>query len=255
MWIKPSPDWRKALFTAVLALAAAGGVSVATAQTQAPDAAALSAEDALRMAARARWQSSFAAFDEADKASLPELNGVLFVGSSTIRFWTRLAQDFRQSPVVINRGFGGSTLAECSLFTRELVVRYKPRQVLVYAGDNDLASGSTPLEVLASFARFARTVRAELPDTRISFISIKPSPSRESLLPQIRETNNIIGAYVRTLANSEYIDIYTPMMAADGRPRGDLFLPDRLHMNDRGYQLWQSVISSHVQPVQTVAAK
>jgi lysophospholipase L1-like esterase len=200
------------------------------------------------IAAATRWQGSLAAFDNADRQRLPNEGGVLFVGSSTIRFWTHLADDFRQSPVVINRGFGGSTMADCSLFTRELVVRYKPRHVLVYAGDNDLAEGRTPLQVLESFAQFANTVREALPDTRISFISVKPSPVREALLPKIRETNNIISAYVGTLANSEYIDIFTPMMGADNRPRADLFLGDRLHMNETGYRLWQSVITSHVAP-------
>jgi lysophospholipase L1-like esterase len=206
------------------------------------------------IAASTRWHGSLAAFDSADRQRLPGEGGVLFVGSSTIRFWTHLADDFRQLPVVINRGFGGSTMADCSLFTRELVVRYKPRHVLVYAGDNDLAEGRTPLQVLESFAQFARTVREALPDTRISYISVKPSPLRESILPKVRETNNIISAYVATLANSEYIDIYTPMMGADNRPRADLFLGDRLHMNESGYRLWQSVITSHVAPAAAVQA-
>lgn len=198
------------------------------------------------LAAQARWKSDLAAFDNADRQHLPGDDGVLFVGSSTIRMWTRVAQDFNQLPVVINRGFGGSTMDDCSLFARELVVRYRPRQVLVYAGDNDLAEGRTPLQVLESFARFANTVRAELPNVRISYISVKPSPSRENLLPQIRETNNIIAAYLRRLPDSEYIDVFTPMMGADGRPRAELFRADQLHMNDEGYRLWQSIIASHL---------
>jgi len=198
-------------------------------------------------AARARWQGELSAFAAADRDRLPEPGGVVFVGSSTIRMWSRLAQDFSQQPVVVNRGFGGSTMADCSLFAADLVVRYKPRLVLVYAGDNDLAEGRTPLQVLESFAQFANTVRAELPDTRIAYISVKPSPSREKLLPAIRETNNVIGAYLKRLPNSDYIDIFTPMLAADGRPRPELFRGDRLHLNDEGYRLWQSVIASHLQ--------
>ena len=206
------------------------------------------------LAAMTRWQASLTAFATADKEKPPGTDGVLFVGSSTIRFWTHLAQDFRQSPVVINRGFGGSTMADCSLFTRELVVRYRPRHVLVYAGDNDLAEGRTPRQVLESFAQFVNTVRTELPDARISYISIKPSPSREALLPKIRTTNDIIAAYVRTMSNGEYIDIFTPMLGPDGRPRADLFLGDRLHMNETRYRLWQSVISAHVTAPATLAA-
>ncbi|MGI4778455.1 MAG: SGNH/GDSL hydrolase family protein [Janthinobacterium lividum] len=197
-------------------------------------------------AAVTRWKHSLSAFDDSDKALAPVSDGVLFVGSSTIRFWTHLAQDFGQIPVVINRGFGGSTMADCSLLTSELVLRYRPRHVLIYAGDNDLAEGRTPIQVMESFAHFAAVVRAELPDTRISYISIKPSPSREALMPKIRETNDIISAYVRTLGDSEYIDIFTPMLGADGRARQELFIADKLHMNEAGYRLWQTVISSHV---------
>jgi len=198
------------------------------------------------LAAQTRWQGELDAFAKADRAGLPASNGVLFVGSSTIRMWPNIAQDFPQQPVVINRGFGGSTMADCSLFVHDLVLRYKPRLVLVYAGDNDLAEGRTPLQILESFAHFANTVRAELPNTRIAYISVKPSPSREKLMPQVRETNNVIAAYLRRLPNSEYIDVFTPMMGADGRPRAELFLGDRLHMNDEGYRLWQSVIVQYL---------
>ncbi|MDM0104809.1 SGNH/GDSL hydrolase family protein [Variovorax sp. J22R24] len=207
---------------------------------------AAQASSSAYLAAQTRWRSELDAFTSADRAALPASDGVLFVGSSTIRMWPNIAQDFRQQPVVINRGFGGSTMADCSLFVHELVVRYKPRLVLVYAGDNDLAEGRTPLQILESFAHFTNTVRSELPNTRIAYISVKPSPSREKLLPQVRETNNVIAAYLRRLPNSEYIDVFTPMMGADGRPRAELFRGDQLHMNDEGYRLWQSVIAQYL---------
>ncbi len=212
-------------------------------ETAAADASA--ARDYL--AAKERWHNELAAFARADQERFPAPGGVVFVGSSTVRMWTRLAQDFPRVPGgVVNRGFGGSTLNDCSLFARDLVVRYKPRQVVVYAGDNDLAEGRTPLQVLDSFARLANAVRAELPDTRISFVSVKPSPSREQLMPQIRETNHVVSAYLNLLPNSEFIDIYTPMLGADGRPRPELFRGDKLHMTDEGYRLWQSVIAPHL---------
>jgi lysophospholipase L1-like esterase len=234
-----------ALLTA-LATHAQTGIDAAAADTA-------SSPSPAYLAAQARWKTDLAAFATADREHPPADDGVLFVGSSTIRFWTHLAQDFHQLPVVINRGFGGSTMDDCSLFARDLVVRYKPRQVLIYAGDNDLAEGRTPLQVLESFAHFANTVRAELPNVRISYISVKPSPSREKLLPQIRETNNVIAAYLQRMPNSEYIDVFTPMMGADGRPRAELFRGDMLHMNAEGYRLWQSVIVSHL-PVPGVQA-
>lgn len=196
--------------------------------------------------AQARWQSSLSAFASADQAQRPASGGVLFVGSSTIRLWPHLAQDFSAQPLVLQRGFGGSTLADCSALTRELVTQYKPRQVLLYAGDNDLAEGHSPAEVLGSFASFVQRVRAELPDSRIDYIAIKPSPSRLSLLPRIRETNALIAGYAKTLADVGYIDIFSPMLGAQGLPRPELFRGDRLHLNAAGYQLWQSVIAPHL---------
>jgi len=204
------------------------------------------ASQAQNVSAQVRWQGELNAFAQADREHPPAKDGVLFVGSSTIRMWPDIARDFQDQPVVINRGFGGSTMEDSSLFARELVVRYKPRLVLVYAGDNDLAEGRSPMQVLESFARFANVVRSDLPDTRIAFISVKPSPSREKLMPQIRETNDAIAAYLRRLPNSDYIDVYTSMLGADGRPRPELFRPDQLHMNDQGYRLWQSLIASHL---------
>ena len=197
-------------------------------------------------AAHARWHAALAAFANADHEHFPGHDGVLFVGSSTIRMWTTLAQDFPQFPGIINRGFGGSTLADCSLFTHDLVARYHPRQVLVYAGENDLAEGQSPMQVLESFMRFEKSVRAELPHARIDFISIKPSPSRTVLIDKVHTTNRLIAGYIQTLHNSTYIDIHTPMLDAGGRPRTALFRPDQLHLNDSGYRLWQSVIASHL---------
>jgi len=233
----------KAVRLTVLSLALMAALASQAQTVSANDA---TAHSPAYLAAQTRWQSELNAFAQADREHPPGDGGVLFVGSSTIRMWPDIARDFRQLPVVINRGFGGSTMEDASLFARELVVRYKPRLVLVYAGDNDLAEGRTPMQVLESFARFANTVRSELPDTRIAFISVKPSPSREKLMPQIRETNDAIAAYLRRLPNSQYIDVYTPMLGADGRPRAELFRADQLHMNDQGYRLWQSLISSHL---------
>ena len=194
-----------------------------------------------------RWQSSIAAFAASDRERAPANDSTLFVGSSTIRLWTHLAEDFRSQPV-INRGFGGSTMADCQYFARQLVLQYKPRQVMVYAGDNDLAEGRSPHQVVESFKGFVDIVRSEMPTVRISYISIKPSPSRASLMPKIRETNQLLSAYVKTLPNAAYIDIFTPMLDAAGNPRPELFGPDRLHMNDSGYSLWSSIVGSYVLP-------
>jgi lysophospholipase L1-like esterase len=199
--------------------------------------------------APSRWDASLAAFAAADKSGMPPADGVLFVGSSTIRMWTKLHEDFRQQPVIINRGFGGSTLADCQHFVRQLVLQYRPRQVMLYAGDNDLAEGRTPAQVRDSLEAFVKSVRSELPSTRIAYISIKPSPLRAKLLPAAREANARAREYLATVPNTQYIDIFTPMLDADGQPRAELYAADRLHLNDAGYRLWQAVIGIYLPDV------
>jgi lysophospholipase L1-like esterase len=194
----------------------------------------------------ARWKESFEQFDAYDKAKAPVPGGVLVVGSSSIRLWDSLEQDFQNLPVVTKRGFGGSRLSDCSDHLSRLVLPYKPRLVIVYAGDNDLAEGATPAEVLVSFERFVQGVRQALPETRIAFLSIKPSPLREVLLERARQTNDLVRAFAATQSNLQYIDIYSKMLGADGQPRAELFGPDRLHLNRAGYLLWRQEIARHL---------
>ncbi|MGE5117637.1 MAG: SGNH/GDSL hydrolase family protein [Betaproteobacteria bacterium] len=213
---------------AALALAAAG----AAAQPAAP------LDD--------RWRDAFAAFAAADRAHAPQPGGVLFVGSSSIRLWDDLERQFDLAQPIVKRGFGGSRLADCARHVNRLVVPYRPRLVVVYAGDNDLAEGAAPERVLADYRRFVEAVHAALPATRIAFVSIKPSPSRLALLPDIRAANALIADYSRTQAGLDYIDVYSRMLDASGRPRAELFRPDALHLNAAGYALWQQVIAGHL---------
>lgn len=192
-----------------------------------------------------RWAESFARFDAADRLAPPAPGGVLFVGSSSIRLWDGLESSFEDEPNVIRRGFGGSHLADCAQHLERLVARYRPRLVFVYAGENDLAEGRTPAEVLESFRRFSEGLRQALPDTRLVFLSIKPSPAREALLPQMREANRLIERHAAgEPSRLGFIDLHTPMLGADGRPRPELFRADRLHLNAQGYRLWRERISA-----------
>ena len=194
----------------------------------------------------ARWKESFDAFAAADEARAPAPGGVVFVGSSSIRLWNNLEQQFEGPLAITKRGFGGSRMLDCAEHLQQLVLPYKPRWVVVYAGDNDLAEGRSPAEVLASFTAFVEGVKRELPATRIAYLSIKPSPLREAMMPRVREANAMVEAYSRATRNLDYIDVYTRMLGADGKPRAELFLPDRLHLNAEGYALWKSVIAAHL---------
>lgn len=171
---------------------------------------------------------------------------MLFVGSSSIRLWSHLEDQFKDLPVVIKRGFGGSQLSDCVKNLSRLVLRYRPHTVFVYAGDNDLAVGTAPREVLRRFTAFVDGVHRDLPDTRIVYISIKPSPSRIRLLSQVRETNALIQDYADREREVDYIDIFTPMLDASGKPRPELFREDALHLNAQGYALWKKIIAPHV---------
>lgn len=199
------------------------------------------------IAIEAKWEPSFAEFAEADKKRMPAAGGVVFVGSSSIRLWDNLEQQFDVAPVVIKRGFGGSRLEDCNTYLSRLVTPYKPRLVVMYAGENDLAEGRRPEQVLSSFESFVKGVRAQLPDTRIVYVSIKPSLARETLLTEIRATNGLIKDYVAGLSNAKFIDVFTPMLDSKGTPRTDLFSADKLHMNAAGYAIWQAAIAPSLQ--------
>jgi hypothetical protein len=188
-----------------------------------------------------RWDEDFAAFAAADKVKPPERGGILFVGSSSIRLWEKLEGQL-EMPLLIKRGFGGSQLSDCVEHVQRLVIGYAPKVVVLYAGDNDLAAGRSPEYVRDQFIAFVNEVHRALPDTRVAFVSIKPSPSRRIYLENAREANALIEAYAKGRKNVEYIDVFTPMLDKKGVPRPELFRADALHLNEAGYELWASII-------------
>lgn len=191
-----------------------------------------------------RWEPEIRAFEACDRTNPPPQNGILFIGSSSVRLWKSLAQDFPGKPV-INRGFGGSEIADSTAFAPRIIFPYHPRLILLYAGDNDLAAGKSPEQVVADYQAFVRVVRAQLPQARLAFISIKPSPSRWRLKDRIESANHQIAA-LKT-KGLLFIDVYSPMLGPDGNPRPELFMPDRLHPNAKAYQLWRSIIAPYLE--------
>ena len=159
--------------------------------------------------------------------------------------WDSLAADFPGKPV-LNRGFGGSQLRDAAHYADQVAVRYRPRMILLYAGDNDINAGRSPQQVLADFRAFVARIRRDLPRTRIGYLAIKPSPSRAEQLPLQRQANDLIRAEAARMRDVVFIDIATPMLGADGQPRAELFLGDRLHMNRAGYALWREIVSPYL---------
>lgn len=190
------------------------------------------------------FEENIAAFAAADREQAPPTGGILFVGSSSIRLWNDLEKQF--GPSIVKRGLGGSKMSDCTRYLDRLVFPYKPRLVVVYAGDNDLAEGIPPQDILISFQKFVDGVQRELPTTRIAYISIKPSPARARLIPKIRETNHLIQKYTSENQKLDFIEVFTAMLDAEGRPRADLFRADALHLNEAGYTLWRTIIAQHV---------
>jgi len=192
----------------------------------------------------ARWEKAITAFEQQDKEKPPPKNAILFAGSSSIRLWD-VAKSFPGMDV-INRGFGGSEIADSVHFADRIIVNHKPRMVVLYAGDNDLANGKTPEQVLADFKAFVKAVHAALPKTRIAFISIKPSIRRWNLIDNIRKANSLIEGCCKKDERLLYIDVVKPMLGDDGKPRPGLFTADGLHMNAKGYELWTSLLKPHL---------
>lgn len=189
----------------------------------------------------ARWGKDIAAFEAADKTNPPPQDAVLFLGSSTIRRWTNLAQSF-PGHKVINRGFGGSEVADSVAFADRIVLPYRPKLILLYAGDNDIAAGKSPETVFSDFKAFVQKVQAALPDTHIGYLAIKPCPAREKFLDQVKTANRFIRDYCATNDRLLFIDVFTPMLSPEGRPRADWFVSDGLHPNAQAYALWASIL-------------
>jgi lysophospholipase L1-like esterase len=192
-----------------------------------------------------RWERQIRAHEKKDRENPPAPGGVLFIGSSSIRMWKNLPTDF-PSANAINRGFGGAQIADCIFYADRLVMPYRPRKIIFYAGDNDLADGRTPAGVVADFSAFVERVRRDFPTMPIAFVSIKPSPAREDLLPAIRAVNAILRRMVSRMDNVSYIDVFRPMLTPDGQARDELFKSDGLHLNRQGYLLWRQVIGPHL---------
>jgi lysophospholipase L1-like esterase len=191
----------------------------------------------------AMFERQIAAFEKADRLNPPKAGVIVFTGSSSIRFWDTLANDMKPLDV-INRGFGGSQIAQVNQYASRIVLPYQPRAVVIYAGDNDLSFPwlKTPEQVLGDFEQFVEIVHAQLPDTWIYFVSIKPSVRRWSSWQKIKKTNDLIADYIRTQPRAQFIDVDAAMLDAQGKPRPELFRKDGLHMNPQGYAIWTSII-------------
>ena len=192
-----------------------------------------------------RWAADMAWFDQQDVRRPCKTGGVVFVGSSSIRMWDLNKSFPKVKP--LNRGFGGSHLADSVAEIDRLVVRHKPRVVVLYAGDNDLAAGKSGEQVVKDYEAFVAAVREQLPETKIVYIGIKPSLARWGLADEMVNTNEALKASCEKCGNCRFVDVWTPMLAEDGTPRKDLFVWDGLHMKPEGYEIWTALVGPHIE--------
>lgn len=191
-----------------------------------------------------RWESQMSAFAEQDKQSAPPKGEIVFVGSSSIRMWD--TDKYFPELKVLNRGFGGSQIADSVEHAGLLVITHEPRIVVLYAGDNDIAAGKTPETVAGDYRAFVKKVHEALPETRILFIAIKPSVRRWSMIDEIRSANALIRESIDKDSRLGYIDVDGPTLGKDGKPRAELFMQDGLHLNADGYELWTSIVMPYL---------
>lgn len=192
-----------------------------------------------------RWDGEIAAFEAQDRTNPPPQNAILFIGSSSIRLWKTLAQDF-PGHKVINRGFGGSQIADSVHFADRVVIPYRPKMIVFYAGGNDINAEKSPEQVAADFKSFVAKVRTKLPDTRIAYMSIAPNPARWAQVERVRETNRLIEEFTKASPKLTFINVFPHMLGENGEPKPDLFVEDRLHMNERGYALWSKLVAQAI---------
>jgi len=193
-----------------------------------------------------RWEQSMKIFEARDAKNPPVPGGTLFVGSSSIVFW-KLDQSFPGKDY-LNRGFGGSTYRDLVHFFDRVVLPYKPAKMVVYSGDNDVASGMSADAVFDDFTKFAMKVHESLPETQVYMLPAKPSEARWELWPVMRDFNAKLAAYCKEHLNFHCVDITACLLGDDGKPDPSLFLSDKLHLNPDGYEKWTAIVKPWLQP-------
>jgi GDSL-like Lipase/Acylhydrolase family len=187
-----------------------------------------------------RWEETIEKFKEQDIKNPPPQNATLFVGSSSIVRWN--TKKWFPDIENINRGFGGSQINDSWYYAESIIIPYNPKTIVFYAGDNDTADGKTPEMLLVNFKAFAIKVRKALPETRLIYVSIKPSIARWSIWPQMQKANELISNYSKKQKNMYFVDVSKVMLDSSGKPIKEIFSPDGLHMNEKGYELWASLV-------------
>lgn len=188
-----------------------------------------------------RFAAAIRKFEAWDHENVYPHDAILFVGSSSINNW-QTADAFPGLPV-LNRGFGGSQISDVNHYFDEVVVKYRPKVIVFYCGDNDTQAGKSPEQIFTDFSQFLAAVHEKLPDTRVIYLPIKPSIDRWNKWPQMQATNALVSGLDGKDERLEIVDTATPLLGPDGKPRKELFVDDGLHLNPKGYAVWNEILT------------
>lgn len=188
-----------------------------------------------------KWEQKIKRYERQDSLTRPAPNLVLFVGSSTIENWKTLSDDFPDH-LLLNRGVSGTKTIDLYNFRKRLIEPYQPKQIFIYEGDNDIGLGWKTDAIITQFKQLIEAVRESKPQAEIVLISVKLSPNRLKDKLQIEEVNELLKAYLATVPNTRYADVYTPMLTAEGTLIGEYYRADGLHLTPAGYDVWKKVI-------------
>lgn len=201
----------------------------------------------LKIFSQPPFYNEIRAFKIEDSLHKPPQHAILFVGSSSFRKWTDV-QSYFPGYKIINRGFGGSSLPDVIRYAKDIIFPYNPKEIVIYCGENDLAADSTlPAEtVFERFKTLYEIIRKKMPTVPVVFVSIKPSPSRREYWDKMIEANKMIKNYISTQIHASFVDVYSLMMNEQRQAKPEIFLSDSLHMNAKGYKIWQKAIKPYL---------
>jgi lysophospholipase L1-like esterase len=196
---------------------------------------------------KAPYWNDIQAFKKQDSIQPPPQHAILFVGSSSFTKWTDV-QSYFPGFTIINRGFGGSSLPDMIRYENDVIFKYEPKQIVIYCGENDLAFSNTVTAqmVFERFKQLFTDIRTRFPKTPLIYISMKPSPSRWNMKEKMLEGNELIRKYLKKKKKTVFISVWNDMLGPNGKPMEDIFVEDKLHMNAKGYAIWQKEIEPHL---------
>jgi lysophospholipase L1-like esterase len=200
-----------------------------------------------RPAGPERWEPNVQKFEEADRQNRPPEGSIVFIGASSIVRWTTMADDFPGLPV-LNRGYGGSTFEDLTPYIDRIVVPYKPTKIVIYSGDNDLARGKTPDEVVADFKELLQVIHTKVPEAQVGLIALKPSIARWDLVKSFLAVNFKLKEIDLEDDRLRFIDIEQQMLGPNGQPDPEVFVADGLHLSPKGYRIWTAAVMPFLRP-------